>query len=170
MEMLDKAVKDLKEGREPDLERPLDHGTEVELGSPSLIPDDYLPDVHSRLMMYKRIASADSLHALRELQVEMIDRFGLLPDQLKNLFRVTELKLKATPLGIRKIEMAAGGGRITFDEKPNIEPIKIIQLIQGQARCYQLDTQQRLKIVRQLPEVDQRLNEVNELIDYLQSA
>lgn len=170
MEMLDKAVKNLKEGKEPDLERPLDHGAEIEIGSPSLIPDDYLPDVHSRLIMYKRIASADSLHALRELQVEMIDRFGLLPEQLKNLFRVTELKLKATPLGITKIEMATGGGRITFDDKPNIEPIKIIQLIQSQARIYQLDSQQRLKIVRQLPEVELRLKEVDELIDYLQSA
>ena len=164
MEMLDKAVKDLKEGRQPDLERPLDHGAEVDIGAPTLIPDDYLPDVHSRLLMYQRIASADSQKALRELQVEMIDRFGLLPDQLKNLFRITQLKLKATPLGIRKIEMGPAGGRITFDEKPNIEPIKIIQLIQLQAQRYQLDPQQRLKIVQPLEEVSARINALDKLI------
>lgn len=164
MEMLDKAVKDLKEGREPDLERPLDHGTEVDIGAPTLIPDDYLPDVHSRLLMYKRIASADSQAALRELQVEMIDRFGLLPDQLKNLFRITQLKLKATPLGIHKIEMGPAGGRVTFDEKPNIEPIKIIQLIQHQAQRYQLDPQQRLKIIQPLEEVSSRINALDKLL------
>ncbi len=167
MEMLDKAVKDLKEGRQPDLERPLDHGTEIELGAPTLIPDDYLPDVHTRLMMYKRIASAADMHELRELQVEMIDRFGLLPDQLKNLFRITELKLKATPLGIQKIEMGPGGGRITFDEKPNIEPIKIIQLIQTQAQRFQLDPQQRLKIIQPLEEIEKRINTLDALLSEL---
>ncbi len=168
MDMLDRAVKDLKEGRQPDLERPLDHGAEIDIGAPTLIPDDYLPDVHNRLMMYKRIASANSLASLRELQVEMIDRFGLLPEQLKNLFNITKLKLKATPMGIHKIEMGAGGGRITFDEKPNIDPIKIIQLIQAQAQRYQLDPQQRLKIIQPLAEVTDRIAAVDKLLSTLE--
>ncbi len=168
MDMLDRAVKDLKEGRQPDLERPLDHGAEIDIGAPTLIPDDYLPDVHNRLMMYKRIASASSLASLRELQVEMIDRFGLLPEQLKNLFNITKLKLKATPMGIQKIEMGAGGGRITFDEKPNIDPIKIIQLIQSQAQRYQLAPQQRLKIIQPLVEVADRIAAVDKLLSTLE--
>jgi len=114
MELLERAVNALKSGQQPELDKPLDHGAEVDLSVSALIPDDYLPDIHSRLIMYKRIASADNEDELRELQVEMIDRFGLLPDNVKNLFRVTSFKLKATPLGIRKIEFGKDGGRIIF--------------------------------------------------------
>lgn len=164
MELLERAVADLKAGRDPDLERPLDQGTEVDLAIPALLPEDYLPDVHARLTMYKRIASASSMEELRELQVEMIDRFGLLPEQTKSLFRVSEIKLKAQPMGVRKIEVGPGGGRITFTEKPNIEPIKIIQLIQGQPKVYQLDTQQRLKITFPLPDKEDRFRAVEHLL------
>ena len=104
MEMLERAVKALKAGKSPELDRPLDHGPEIDLQAPALIPEDYLPDVHNRLILYKRIASAQSDEELKELQVEMIDRFGLLPEQVKNLLEVTRLKLRATPIGIRKIE------------------------------------------------------------------
>ncbi|MCU0836579.1 MAG: transcription-repair coupling factor, partial [Chromatiaceae bacterium] len=114
MDLLERAVQALKAGREPELDRPLDHGAEIDLQLPALLPDDYLPDVHSRLVMYKRIASAASAEELRELQVEMIDRFGLLPEPSKNLFAITELKLKAQPFGIRKIEAGPAGGRILF--------------------------------------------------------
>lgn len=105
----------------PELDRPLDHGPEIDLQSPALIPDDYLPDVHSRLILYKRIASATDAGALRELQVEMIDRFGLLPAPLKHLFRVTELKLRALPLGVRRgwPQGRAPGVRATA---PKIDP------------------------------------------------
>ncbi|MBS1236524.1 MAG: transcription-repair coupling factor, partial [Proteobacteria bacterium] len=103
-ELLERAVHALKAGRQPELDRPLDHGPEIDLRVPALIPADYLPDVHARLILYKRIAGAASTEELRELQVEMIDRFGLLPEPVKSLFSVTELKIKATPLGVRKIE------------------------------------------------------------------
>src|SRR3546814_19499281 len=89
--------------------------SDLELHIPALIPDDYLPDVHTRLTLYKRIASARDSEALRELQVEMIDRFGLLPEPAKNLFAVAELKLTATGLGIRKLDLGERGGRIEFD-------------------------------------------------------
>jgi transcription-repair coupling factor (superfamily II helicase) len=88
----------------PDISKNLDQGTEVNLRVPALIPDDYLPDVNGRLILYKRIAAATSNDELRSLQVEMIDRFGLLPEQVKVLFSITELKQQADKIGIKKIE------------------------------------------------------------------
>jgi len=166
-ELLERAVEALKEGREPELDKPLDHGAEVDLQAPALIPDDFLPDVHTRLMMYKRIASAANRAELRELQVEMIDRFGLLPPQVKNLFKVTELKLKATPLGISKIELGPGGGRMTFVAEPRVDPMKLIDLIQKQPDQYKLDGQERLRIVRDLPDFDSRCAALENLLDHL---
>ncbi len=166
-ELLERAVAALKAGREPELDRPLDHGSEIDLHIPALIPDDYLPDVHARLIMYKRIASAETTEELRDMQVEMIDRFGLLPDATKNLFRATELKLQATPLGIRKIELGPGGGRITFNPQPNIDPLKIIQLLQLQPKFYKLDGQERLRLVKELPDAASRFATLEELLQRL---
>ena len=95
-DLLERAVKALKNGKVPDFDLSSEHEAEIVLHMPALIPDDYLPDVHERLTLYKRIASADDKAALRELQVEMIDRFGLLPTQVKNLFATAALKLRAT--------------------------------------------------------------------------
>ena len=164
LELLERAVEALKAGREPELDRPLDHGTEIDLGIPALLPDDYLPDVHTRLIQYKRIASASDKTELRELQVEMIDRFGLLPDPTKNLFRVTELKLGATPLGIKKIEMGDSGGRLQFVQEPNIDPMKIIGLIQTQAKTYRMDGQDKLRIISDLPDTEARFAAVELLL------
>ena len=167
MELLERAVAALKAGRQPELDRPLDHGAEIDLGIPALLPDDYLPDVHMRLIQYKRIASAENSDELRELQVEMIDRFGLLPPQAKNLFQVTELKLQATPLGIKKIEMGDSGGRVQFVAEPDIDPMKIITLIQTQSRIYKMDGPDKLRIVKDLPDAPARFAAVEELLDKL---
>ncbi len=167
LELLERAVEALKAGREPELDRPLDHGTEIDLGIPALLPDDYLPDVHTRLIQYKRIASANDKTELRELQVEMIDRFGLLPDPAKNLFQVTELKLIATPLGIKKIEMGDSGGRFQFVQEPNIDPMKIISLIQTQAKTYRMDGQDKLRIISDLPDAEARFAAVELLLTEL---
>ena len=156
-ELLERAVRAIREGRQPELERPLDHGAEVDLGIPALIPDDYLPDVHTRLVMYKRIASAESEEDLRELQVEMIDRFGLLPGPVKNLFAVTGLKLQARPIGIRKLEVGEKGGRIQFTEEPNIDFGRVIQLIQTQPGSYRLDPPDRLRFFGNLADVTARV-------------
>lgn len=156
LELLERAVEALKAGKEPELDRPLDHGAEIDLGIPALLPDDYLPDVHTRLIQYKRIASANSEEELRELQVEMIDRFGLLPDATKNLFSVTELKLFATPLGIKKVEMGDAGGRIQFVEEPNIDPMKVITLIQTKPKIYRMDGQDKLRIIGDFPDATAR--------------
>jgi len=155
-ELLERAVSDLKQGKQPQLDRPLDHGTEINLQIPALLPEDYIYDVHSRLMMYKRIASATDSTALQELQIELIDRFGLLPDMAKNLFAITEIKLTATPLGIQKIELGTDGGHITFTEKPPIDPMKIIHLIQTQYSVYQFKGADTLQITKTLPKAEDR--------------
>jgi len=163
-ELLERAVAALKEGKEPELDKPLMHGTEIDLGVPALIPDDYLPDVHSRLQLYKRIANASNIEELDELQVEMIDRFGLLPEQSRNLFLVTQLKLLATPLGIDKIELGAQGGRITFVPEPNIDPMQIINLLQTRPQEFRLDGQERLKVIKDFPDVTSRAEFVTEFV------
>jgi transcription-repair coupling factor (superfamily II helicase) len=163
-EMLDRAVRALKQGKVPDFDLTSEHETEVELHLPALIPDDYLPDVNTRLTLYKRIASARNGDELGELQVEMIDRFGLLPDPVKHLFAVTALKLAATPLGIRKLEVGANGGRVIFRPQPAIEPLTIIKLIQSQPRVYALDGQDKLKFKMPLEGALERLRAANDLL------
>jgi transcription-repair coupling factor (superfamily II helicase) len=163
-ELLDRAVRALKSGKIPDFDLSSEHETEVELHLPALIPDDYLGDVHARLTLYKRIASARSEDELRDLQVEMIDRFGLLPDGTKQLFAVASLKLMATPLGIRKLDFGANGGRIVFREKPEVDPMVIIKLIQQLPRVYKLDGQDKLKIILDLPGASERIRSAQEVL------
>src|SRR5690606_17487119 len=169
-ELLERAVEALKKGEVPDLDAPLDHGPEIELKTPALLPADYMPDVHMRLVLYKRIASAPDQAALDELQVEMIDRFGLLPEPAKNLFRLAELRLKATPLGIRKIEAGPAGGRLVFTAKPAVDPMAIINLIQRESRTYKLDGQEKLRFLVELDEPDERFEFVHALLDRLVPA
>jgi transcription-repair coupling factor (superfamily II helicase) len=99
-ELLGRAVESLRAGDEPDLEAPLHAGVDINLHIPALLPDDYVPDVHLRLILYKRISAAESPEQLRELQVELIDRFGLLPDGARNLMRIAAIKKSAARLGI----------------------------------------------------------------------
>lgn len=169
-ELLERAVEALRKGETPDLDRPLDHGPEVDLKVPALLPADYMPDVHMRLVLYKRIASAPDQVALDELQVEMIDRFGLLPEPAKNLFRLAELKLKAAPLGIQKIEAGPTGGRLVFASKPSVDPLTIINLIQRQGRTFKLDGQEKLRFVEDLEEPPVRFEFLHKLLDRLQPA
>jgi len=163
-ELLDRAVRALKSGKVPDFDLSSEHETEVELHLPALIPDDYLPDVHARLTLYKRIASARSEDELRDLQVEMIDRFGLLPEPTRQLFAVAGLKLMATPLGIRKLDFGANGGRIVFREKPEVDPMTIIRLIQRQPRVYKLDGQDKLRVTLELPGASERIRSAQEVL------
>jgi transcription-repair coupling factor (superfamily II helicase) len=156
-ELLERAVRSIRQGKLPDVDVVEARGADVELHIPALIPDDYLPDVHTRLTLYKRISSAKNVEELRELQVEMIDRFGLLPDAAKNLVAVAELKLDATTLGIRKLELAEKSGRVQFVEKPNVDPMAIIRLIQGQPKLYRMDGPDKLRLTLDLPEAAQRI-------------
>ena len=164
MDLLERAVAALKIGQVPGLGRPPDHGPEVDLQSPSLIPDDYLPDVHSRLILYKRIASARDNGELRELQVEMIDRFGLLPKPVKTLFRATELRLRALLIGVKKIEVGPKGGHIVFGAQPKVDPVKLVELIQQQHQVYKLDGKDKLRFIKKLPDAEARACEVEGLL------
>jgi transcription-repair coupling factor (superfamily II helicase) len=159
-ELLERAVKALKQGKDPQLDRPLDHGAEIDLHLPTLIPDDYLPDVHARLILYKRIASAADTEALRELQVEMIDRFGLLPQPVKDLFAVTELKLLALPLGIKKINAGETAGRILFNPDPSVDSLRVIRLIQTHPRRYKLDGADKLRFFADMTDAPARIDAV----------
>ena len=163
-EMLERAVADLRAGRDPALDRPLDHGTEIDLHVPALIPEDYLPDVHARLILYKRIAGERSEDGLLELEVEMIDRFGSLPPPARTLLRITARKLRAAPLGIRKIDLGAGGGRITFGERATVDPARVVALLQSHPRRFGLDGERRIRVRWELPDVDARLDAIDHLV------
>ena len=162
-DMLARAVAALKAGREPELDRPLDHGVEVDLHVPALFPEDYLPDVHTRLILYKRIASVTSARELADLKEEVIDRFGLLPPAAVNLFRIAEVKLRALALGVRKIDLGAEGGRCLFQAQAHIDPAALIQLIQQCPHVYRLEGGEKLRIMQHLPEPEDRIQALDEL-------
>ncbi len=169
MDLLSRAVDALKTGKELnfDLENTIKYGTEIDLQIPAFIPDHYLGDVQLRLQCYKRIASAKTSAELDEIQVEMIDRFGLLPDAAKNLFAVTLLKQKAYAMGIAKIESNHKGGKIEFTDQPKVDPLKIIQLIQTQSKYYRLDGPTKLRFLLTEHEVPQRISLVSNILNLL---
>ncbi|WP_018692688.1 transcription-repair coupling factor [Algicola sagamiensis] len=168
MDMLDQAVESLKQGKEISLENALKKQTEVELRLPALLPDIYIPDVNTRLSVYKRIASAVDTDALNEIQVELIDRFGLLPDAAKNLFKLSELKQKATTLGIRKIEAGPKGGFVDFDQQTRVDPMFIISLVQAQPRIYKMDGPAKLKFAIEVANADERFKLVQSMLNDFQ--
>ena len=167
MEMLERAVKAIRKGEQPNLEQPLGGGPEVNLRVPALIPDDYLPDVHTRLILYKRIASAADEDGLKELQVEMIDRFGLLPEPTKNLMRLTLLKLQAEKLGIKKIDAGPQGGRLEFAADTCVDPLVLIKLIQSQPNRYKFEGATLFKFQVPMERGEERFNTLEALLDRL---
>ncbi|VAW52024.1 Transcription-repair coupling factor [hydrothermal vent metagenome] len=166
-ELLEKAVTALKQGKVPDPDAPLHTGIEIDLGLPALIPDDYVYDIHQRLMLYKRISNANNQDELDDIRVELIDRFGLLPDYLKNLFTVTEIKLVAQDIGINKIETVDTGIKFIFDEKPNIDPMKLILMIQTQSKLYHFDGKQTFRILETKENIDERAKQIYDVINTL---
>ncbi|CZG17566.1 transcription-repair coupling factor [Legionella pneumophila] len=167
MEMLDRAVNDLKAGKTPELSAPMHQGPEIDLRISAIIPEDYIGDIHNRLIMYKRIANAKTTQQLRELQIELIDRFGLLPQPVKHLFLITELKLKAAQLGIQKISASAQQGKLDFSEKPSIDPGTLISLIQVHAKRYQMEGPQRLRFTLDSTSAEERIFEISSLLNKL---
>ncbi len=147
MEMLEDAVKSLKEGKEPSLSQMLRRQCEIDLRIPALLPEDFVHDVNIRLSLYKRIANCETSQALDELKVELIDRFGLLPDSTKNLMELTLYKHQATALGIKKIEMHAKGGSLEFSDDHSVDPGFIIGLLQSQPQNYRMDGPSKLKFI-----------------------
>jgi len=169
-EMLEQTIKLMKAGKQLNLDKPIQESTEINLRIPALIPDDYLPDVHLRLLMYKRIANALSTEELRELKVEMIDRFGLLPQPVNFLFAVTELKLQAEALGIAKIEANAKAGKMQFKSDTVIDPYSLVKLVQEQANIFNLSSGNELKFNHDSIEPEQRLEFVKDTLSLLKKA
>ena len=168
LEMLNRAVEALRAGKIPDRDTPLEPvNQEVNLHVPALIPEDYLPDVQSRLILYKRIAGASTEVELDDLRAEIIDRFGLLPESVKNLFAITQLKLTAQRLGILKIDLGETKGKLEFSKTTRVEPIAVVQLVQQYSNTYRLDGASTLRIEESLPTFEDRVAFVQALFALL---
>lgn len=167
-DMLARAVAALQNGREPDLDAPIHRGLEIELHVPALIPEPYLGDVQARLTLYKRIASARDSGALRELQVEMIDRFGLLPEATKNLFAIAELRLVAERVGVTRIDHGPQGGRVEFLDQAQADPAALIRLIQESRGTLRMDGPRMLRILHQQADAAERFKALRTFLERLQ--
>jgi transcription-repair coupling factor (superfamily II helicase) len=170
MEMLERAVTAIRNGDKPDLQAALEQGTEVNMHLPALIPDDYLPDVNMRLTIYKRLADCQTTRDLHELQVEMIDRFGLLPTPAKTLFEVTEIKQIGERLGLKKIEAGPNGGRLQFTPKTIVEPITIIKMVQSNPDIFRLQNNDQLSFTMDMDDPKDRFASVHNILATLLPA
>jgi len=167
LEMLDRAVAAIRNGSEPDFDAALNQGLEVNMHVPALIPDDYLPDVNMRLTIYKRLADCQSKSGLHELQVEMIDRFGLLPELSKTLFKLAELRLVGEQLGLKKIEAGLTSGRLQFKSTTIVEPITIIKMVQSKPSTYRLQNNDQLSFTMDMENPEQRFSIVHNILQGL---
>ena len=164
MEMLNHAVKAIQDGKTPNLDRPLHEGAEINLRISAIIPESYLPDTHARLVLYKRIANAKTEAELRELQVEMIDRFSLLPNATRNLFRITLIKINASTLGIKKIDAGIDKGKIEFLQDTVISPDAIVSLVQSKPQSYKLTNANQLTFYEAMERPETRFTVIENLL------
>jgi len=167
MEMLEKAVEALKDGREPSLADTLGKQTEVDLRVAALLPEDYIGDVNMRLAMYKKLANCEDLDEIDSLQIEMIDRFGLLPPAAKNLVQQTAIKLAAASLGINKIEANDQGGTIEFEQDAKVNPGALIQLVQNKSSQFKFEGPTKIRFMCKTPANKERLDYTLNLIELL---
>lgn len=142
-----------------------DQRVDINLNIPARFPDAYLPDVHLRLTMYKRIASAASIEQLEELQVETIDRFGLLPDAAKNLFTIAELKLRAARCDIKSLEVGPSGGVVKFVENPQINIDNMMRSIASRPNEYRFTGTESIQVTRDMLEPSDRFDLVRDIIE-----
>lgn len=165
MELLENAVNALKNGREPSLEElTQSHQTEIDLRIPSLLPEDYLGDVNMRLSFYKRIAGAENKQAVDELKVELIDRFGMLPEAAHNLLRIAEIRLTVKPLKILRIDANAQGGFIEFAPNTDVDPDKFLTLIRTEPKVYRFDGPTKFRFTKTFDSYKVRLDFVENLV------
>ena len=168
MDMLERATKAIKAGKEPDLSTPLSLTSEINLHSSALIPEEYLHDVHQRLLFYKRIGNADDKEALTDIRTEMIDRFGVLPEQTKQLFAVHGLRIQAEPLKINKIDANSNSMTLEFAPDTPVDALAIIKLIQANGQRYRMNGASgiRYQDADKLATPQQRVTVIQELLSY----
>jgi transcription-repair coupling factor (superfamily II helicase) len=162
-DMLNEAVRSLKNGKEPDLAAPLSTTTEINLHVPALLTNDYCGDVHQRLSLYKRFANCGTQEAIDGLQEELIDRFGKLPDTAKALIETHRLRIAARPVGIIKIDAHGESAVLQFQPNPPIDAMRIIDLIQKN-RHIKLNGQDKLRITADMPDLASRVSQVKATI------
>jgi transcription-repair coupling factor (superfamily II helicase) len=162
-DMLNHAVKQLKAGKEPDLNAPLSVTTEINLHTPALLTNAYCPDVHERLVIYKRLANCVEDDDLDNLQEELIDRFGLLPEQGEALIACHRLRIAAKPLGIIKIDASDAAIQLQFNPKADIDPMKLINLLQRDRRC-RMNGPDKLRVTVGLEAISHRADFVKTLL------
>ena len=167
LELLERAVAALREGREPALDAPLGAGTEVDLQLPALLPEDYMPDVHLRLQLYKRLAGAADAERLDDLEAELIDRFGPLPPPARTLLLVHRLRQRAAALGIRRLELGATGGVVEFGPGHRVDPAHVVRLVQQSAGRYRLDGSTRLRLRIATADAAERIASADRVLDEL---
>lgn len=170
MEMLDHAVEALKEGKQLSLNQVIAKQTEIELRLPALIPESYIFDVSLRLSLYKRIASCKNKNQLDDIQVELIDRFGLLPQATKNLIHIAKIRLKAQTIGIARIEANEKGGSIEFNDDTTVDHMLIIGLVQKQPTMYKMVPPNKLKFTKKSEGEQARFNVITNLLNELTTA
>ncbi|WP_423708392.1 transcription-repair coupling factor [Undibacterium sp. WLX3042] len=158
-DMLNEAVRALKNGKEPDLASPLSSTTEINLHIPALLPNDFCGDVHERLSIYKRLANCNKASAIDDMQEEMIDRFGKLPEQVKSLLETHRLRVAAKPLGIIKIDAHNKAATLQFEPKPPIDAMRIIELVQKNKHI-RLNGQDKLRITASMPDLASRVAQI----------
>jgi transcription-repair coupling factor (superfamily II helicase) len=166
-DLLKRTIQAIKNNTKLDIKDALIEEVEIISGIACIIPDTYLTDVHERLILYKRIASAANDDELKDLKIEMIDRFGLLPEQTNNLFASTSLKIYSKEIGILKINIYDEKAEITLNKNNTIEAIKIIDLIQKQPLIYQLKNQNTLIFKEEMEHSISRVEKVRELLTSL---
>ena len=165
-EMLKQAVRDLKKGRQPDLDAPLGITTEIKLHSPALLPEDYCPDIHERLVLYKRLAVCETVQQINAIHEELVDRFGLPEQPVKTLIESHHLRLAAKELGIDAIDATSEAVTITFGKHHKIDPTEIILLIQTDKK-YRLAGADKLKFTAQMEDVEMRIKTVKSVLKTL---
>ncbi|MEC7010029.1 MAG: transcription-repair coupling factor, partial [Pseudomonadota bacterium] len=170
LEMLNRAVESLRKGEIPDIDAPLETGTEIKMHLPALIPDDYLPNISTRLVLYKRIAQAQDKEALNDIQVEMIDRFGLLPDATKQLFIQAELRLRAQALAISEVDVGVAGGSVKFESTTPVPVNALIGLLQSNPKEFKLAGSDTLRFIRELESGEARRNYIDTLMTQWEEA
>lgn len=162
-DMLNEAIRSLKNGKEPDLAAPLSTTTEINLHIPALLPTDYCGDVHERLSIYKRMANCETQTAIDDLQEELIDRFGKMPDAVKALTETHRLRVAAKPIGIVKIDAHAESAVLQFQPNPPIDAMRIITLIQTNKHI-KLNGQDKLRITANMPDLMARVSQIKATI------